>query len=366
MKILITGYTGFVGSNLCKALSDAELSGIDIVESPLVLHKYNWNNFTDAPPVDCIIHLAGKAHDTSNTTAEKAYFDINEGLTRQIFEYFLQSEATKIIYFSSVKAVADTVIGELLTEEEVPRPGTAYGQSKLEAERYIIARLEQWTNGKGRPDPDSIGGDGRTETGERTPIQSGENGAERCPVAERSRSPECRTKTGERRAAETLGKRVYILRPCMIHGPGNKGNLNLLYKVVKKGIPWPLGAFENKRTFCSIDNLIYVVRQLIVRDIEPGIYQVADDLSLSTNALIRIMADSLHQKAKIWSVPVGLIKALARAGDYLHLPLNSERLKKLTESYVVSNQKLKNALGISGMPVSAEDGLRKTFQSFRS
>ena len=51
------------------------------------------------------------------------------------------------------------------------------------------------------------------------------------------------------------GKDVYILRPCMIHGPGNKGNLNLLYNVVRKGIPWPLGAFENRRSFTSIDNL---------------------------------------------------------------------------------------------------------------
>ena len=51
------------------------------------------------------------------------------------------------------------------------------------------------------------------------------------------------------------GKKVYILRPCMIHGPGNKGNLNLLYGVVSKGMPWPLGAFENRRSFTSIGNL---------------------------------------------------------------------------------------------------------------
>lgn len=60
-------------------------------------------------------------------------------------------------------------------------------------------------------------------------------------------------------------KRVYILRPCMIHGPGNKGNLNLLYNVVRKGIPWPLGDFENKRSFTSIDNLCYVVEGLLER-----------------------------------------------------------------------------------------------------
>lgn len=61
------------------------------------------------------------------------------------------------------------------------------------------------------------------------------------------------------------GKQVYILRPCMIHGPGNKGNLNLLYNVVRKGIPWPLGSFENRRSFTSIDNLCYVVEGLLVK-----------------------------------------------------------------------------------------------------
>lgn len=56
------------------------------------------------------------------------------------------------------------------------------------------------------------------------------------------------------------GKNVYIMRPCMIHGPGNKDNLNLLYGVVSKGIPWPLGAFENRRSFTSISNLQEVNR----------------------------------------------------------------------------------------------------------
>ena len=59
------------------------------------------------------------------------------------------------------------------------------------------------------------------------------------------------------------GKKVYIMRPCMIHGPGNKGNLNLLYGVVSKGIPWLLGAFENRRSFTSIGNLQEVIKGLL-------------------------------------------------------------------------------------------------------
>ena len=151
----------------------------------------------------------------------------------------------------------------------------------------------------------------------------------------------------------------------MIHGPGNKGNLNLLYKLVKKGLPWPLGAFENKRSFTSIDNLTYLINQLIEKEIEPGIYQVADDEALSTNEIIRLIAASQGRKPSILNISKKMISFGARVGDVLHLPLNSERLKKLTESYVVSNQKIKKALGIEKMPVSAEEGLKKTLESFQ-
>ena len=151
----------------------------------------------------------------------------------------------------------------------------------------------------------------------------------------------------------------------MIHGLGNKGNLNLLYKLVQKGLPWPLGAFENKRSFTSIDNLTYIISQLIEKDIEPGIYQVADDEAISTNELIRLIAAAQKRKSRIWNIPRKLILLSAKIGDVLHLPLNSERLKKLTESYIVSNQKIKKALGIEKMPVRAGEGMKKTFESFQ-
>jgi nucleoside-diphosphate-sugar epimerase len=150
----------------------------------------------------------------------------------------------------------------------------------------------------------------------------------------------------------------------MIHGPGNKGNLNLLFKLVSKGIPWPLGAFENRRSFASIENLQFVIQQLVEKDIEPGIYQMADDEPLSTNEIIRLIAKSQGRKSRIWNISKKMISLLAKIGDIFHLPLNSERLKKLTESYVVSNQKLKRALGIEKMPVSAVDGMNKTLNSF--
>ena len=158
----------------------------------------------------------------------------------------------------------------------------------------------------------------------------------------------------------TTAKRAYILRPCMIHGKGVKGNLPLLYNVVKTGLPWPLAAFENKRSYASIGNVRYVVSKLLNKDVESGIYPICDDTPVSTNELIKIIFDCLGKKAKFWRIPRGMIVAFAKLGDVLHLPLNSERLGKLTENYVVNNDDIKRTLGIESMPIKAVDGLKST------
>lgn len=313
MNILITGIHGFVGSNLVAALGKKHgLYGLDIVapEKEGVVKTFSWKELQTErlPVVDVIIHLAGKAHDTKNRSQAQEYFDINTGLTKKIFDYFMASGAQKFIFFSSVKAAADSVVGNVLTEEVIPTPVGPYGESKIAAEDYILSKKTQWTG----------------------------------------------------------SKEVYILRPCMIHGPGNKGNLNLLYSVVKKGVPWPLGSFDNRRSFCSIDNLCMVLGELISRPIPSGIYHIADDEALSTNELIRVICEGMSRKAHIWKIPKKGIYALTWLGSLFHLPLNSERLKKLTENYVVSNHKIKCALNISQMPVTAKEGIIKTVQSFLS
>ena len=152
----------------------------------------------------------------------------------------------------------------------------------------------------------------------------------------------------------------------MIHGPGNKGNLNLLYKIVSKGFPWPLGAFENKRSFCSIDNLCYIINDLLENDqIPSGVYNIADDESISTNELIKLIYESQGKKVHIWRLPKILINTLSRIGDMMRLPFNTDTLSKLTENYVVSNKKIIKAIG-KPLPVSSKEGLLKTFKSFHS
>lgn len=320
MNILITGIHGFVGSNLVVALKKWHMIyGLDIVapEKEGVVKTFSWKDIEPTafpmqqlPEFDAIIHLAGKAHDTKNQSEGQVYFDINTGLTQKIFDFFLESSAKKFIFFSSVKAAADSVVGDVLTEDVIPTPVGPYGESKIKAEEYIQSQLQcaNWNQ----------------------------------------------------------QKQVYILRPCMIHGPGNKGNLNLLYNVVKKGIPWPLGDFENRRSFTSIDNLCYVVEGLLTKSVASGIYHMGDDEALSTNELITLMCKVLGHKPHIWRMNKRMMEGCARLGTLLHLPLNTERLRKLTENYVVSNAKIKEALGIDRMPVRAEDGIKKTVQSFTS
>jgi nucleoside-diphosphate-sugar epimerase len=353
LKILITGIHGFVGSNLVKEFSQHhEIYGLDIVSPKKegVVITFDWTDLErkEIPDVDIIIHLAGKAHDTKNYTKVSTYFEVNSGLTSKVFDYFLNSNAEKFIYFSSVKAVADTVGDYALKEDETPHPLGPYGESKLEAEKYILSNFP--------PLQPTLNPQLTTHYSQLTIHNS----------VLTTPNSKLKTENAERRTLNAEHKKVYILRPCMIHGPGNKGNLNLLYKVVKKRIPWPLGEFNNRRSFTSIANLNFVISQLINKDILSGIYNMADDQPLSTNELITIMSQAMHQKPHIWHLPKSLMTNLASLGSVLHLPLNEERLQKLTENYVVSNEKIKEVLEVEKLPVSSHTGILITLQSFNT
>jgi len=204
---------------------------------------------------------------------------------------------------SSVKAAADEV-ADILFEDTEAKPKTHYGMSKRQAELYILSK--------------------------------------KIPP----------------------GKRVYILRPCMIHGPGNKGNLNLLYQLVNKGLPWPLGRFNNLRSFLSIENLCFVIKELLKNEtISSGIYNIADNLPLSTNNLIQIIGQSLGKNPKVLNISTSIVQKIAKLGDSLNLPINTEKLQKLTDNYVVSNEKITAAID-ELLPVTSEEGLLRTFKSF--
>lgn len=306
MKILITGINGFIGRNL-QALfmqPEYELIGMEKPDNFSVadVMQYTWEELDEISGVDCIIHLAGLAHDTNNKKLEDEYYQVNTELTKTIFRFFLTSSARTFITFSTVKAAADFSEAPLV-ETVIPNSNTIYGKSKLKAEEYILNNL-----------PND-------------------------------------------------NRKVYILRPCMIHGPKPKGNLVLLYNYFRKGLPWPFGKLSNIRSYLSIGNLNFILSKLVESNIESGIYHLADDNPLSTNRIIELIGETLHKKILLINLPAWSIKVLAQMGTMLHLPVNNETIKKLTGNFLVSNEKIKKALNITSLPVSAEEGMRQTLKN---
>ena len=314
MKILITGITGFVGSGLVNYLSTQK--GIEIVGHSRHnnIAKKKFNNYPiefietysaktiDELGIDCIIHLAGIAHDLSNKFKPEDYYKVNFEGTKTIFQEFIKSTAKKFIFLSSIKAAVDSSASPV-DESVIPNPTSDYGKSKLMAENFISQQVLY------------------------------------------------------------NEKFAYIFRPCMIHGKGNKGNLNVLYKYVKSGLPYVFGAYSNQRSFLTSDNLNFITHQFLMNDFHSGIYHLADDSSFSTNQLISIISESLNKKPRIWNIPASFIDPLSKTGNFLRLP--TERLKnKLTESLVVSTQKLKRVMQ-KPLPIAGKDGLMQTLDSFK-
>lgn len=310
-NLLITGISGFVGTNLLKYLREhgnyhitgtsRNADSIRHMESDNLDVVSNKEIYQSTRSYDAYIHLAGKVHDVRDKNMnDKEYFTANYKATKKLYKHFKEDQkAKKFIFLSTIHVLTESPEMEL-DETYKPKPFTPYGKSKYKAEKHI----------------------------------------------EEEATPD---------------KCYYILRPSMIHGPGNKGNLNLLYKLVKNGIPYPVKAYNNKRSFVSIENLCFILQELIEGNVEQGLYHVADDEPTYTHDLVKLIADATMKKGRIWYIPPVLLKAAAKVGNVLPGPLNDHRLKKLTGDFTVSNKKLKQAIG-KELPVRARDGLIKTLK----
>lgn len=193
-----------------------------------IRQNYWQENIPDDANV--FINCIGKAHDHKGTATEHDFYFANYELVKVLFEEFLKSNAQLFIHISSIAAVEENERTEILTEDSVGNPQSHYGKSKKAAEDYLM----------------------------------------------KQNLPE--------------GKKMLILRPTMIHGEGDKGNLTLLYKIISRGIPYPLGAFKNSRTFISVDNAVFLINEIIKKhiEIEGGIYHITDDEPLSTKKIIEV------------------------------------------------------------------------------
>lgn len=307
-RIFITGVTGFIGHNLVQFFSDQQhfqmfghsrdmaKADAQLRDFPVqLIETYSAKTF-DELGIDIVIHLAGIAHDLSNQYKPNDYYRVNFENTKVIFDEFVKSNAKKFIFFSSIKAAVD-ISSITVDETAVPIPFTDYGKSKRKAEEFIQS------------------------------IQLSDN------------------------------KRAYIFRPCMIHGDGNKGNLNLLYRFAKTGLPYPFGVFNNQRSFLTMDNLNFIIESFLVNDFPSGIYHLADEGFLSTTELYKLISIELDKRPKVWSIPTGLVQFL------FSLIGKRSMLNKLTEDMMVSNKKLLQYIG-HPLPIKMREGLKKTIRSF--
>lgn len=257
---------------------------------------------------DVFINLIGKAHDHKGTATEQDFYYANVELAKQVFNAFKESNASLLIHISSLAALEELESNHELHEEDVPNPKSWYGKSKREAEKWLL-------------DQDL-----------------------------------------------PAHKKLVILRPPMVHGEGDKGNLGLLYKLISKGIPYPLASFNNERSFISIDNFNFFIQEIIKQQdkLKSGIYHIADDQPIATSTVISIIKKIENKNIPNLSLPKSLIKFIAKIGDVIPIPLNSTRLKKMTSNLVLSNTKIKTALGITKLPFTAEEGMYKTIKSFKN
>jgi nucleoside-diphosphate-sugar epimerase len=233
-----------------------------------------------------VIHLLGKAHDTKNTAKEDEYFKVNYELTRSLYDAFLLSSAKKFIFLSTIKAVGDdkTYVRDAL---DLSEPQTPYASSKKKSEDYIRS----------------------------------------LPVPE--------------------GKNYYILRPTLIYGPHTKGNLESLVKFVKSGFPYPFSSFENKRSYLSVRNLSYVLCTLVEKEYPSFTLNIANQDPIGTQEMLELLAKKMGKKTSGWNIPKGFIQMAAKIGDHLpFLPFNSEKLKKITSSFVVDTAEMEKTLRV--------------------
>ncbi len=301
-KILLTGASGFVGTHLLKKLSTLgyTMDAVSTSDNPIQLIKntYSWQNLTEINgPYSIVIHLAGLAHDTANKNEEKAYYDVNVGLTEKILNQLDNWKTEKFIYLSSIKAMVDSFSDEIIDENSAITPTQVYGLSKLKAEQSIQSH-------------------------------------------------------------SSIAKK-YIFRPVLIYGPQQKGNLKILEKLINWSIPIPLTQWKNQRSLLYIENLVFCICKTIEKEIENGVYLVADDKPISTYSIVDAIAKGKNKIAIGFGLPSLFFRfLLQRAPDKIKLLLN-----KVLGSLAVDNSKLKKALKINAMPYSTKDSFYATYNN---
>lgn len=259
--LIVTGASGFIGLHLTQALRQKDRPFTLSSRSPLALHGPGGFIAADrlvesAGRVDCVIHLAGRAHVLHETSRDPAaqFRSANTDYTLAVARAFARHGTRRFVFLSSIGVLGnETTPGHPFTHESQPAPHNAYALSKLEAEEGLKAI-----------------------------------------------------------AAET-GMEVTIIRPPLVYGAGARGNFASMVNWLRKGVPLPLGAVHNRRSLVGIDNLVDLILTTIDHpDAANRTFLVSDGQDLSTTDLLRRTAAALGRPARLLPVPATLLAGTAR------------------------------------------------------
>lgn len=294
--VVVTGASGFVGQAVvaalaadrrfvCRAAYRRSAEGAPAGAAALVAGDITDGAGWDAvlTGADAVVHTVARTHvlHETETDALGAYRRANVEGTLRLARLAAAAGASRFVFLSSIKVNGETTpVDRPFTEEDAPAPLDAYGVSKLEAEQGLAA------------------------------------------------------------FARDAGLEVVVLRPPLIYGPGVKGNLDRLMRLVARRMPLPLGAVRNKRSMIGLDNLCSAIIACLTQDAAAGrTYLVADGHDLSTPALISIIAQAMDERARLWPVPVALLELAGRLAG------RRGEVERLTGSLRVDASRIARELG---------------------
>ena len=285
MRIAVTGANGFVGRALCPFLEKhlgAEL--ITLTRTPTQSNNQEVSfSATDQEliqalkGVDCLIHLAARAH-TQNSTVTDFERD-NQTLTARILNLCVIAKIPRVIYLSSIKVNGNSTSGRMpYTADDVPQPEDIYGQSKLDCENLLKQQLTH------------------------TEIQ------------------------------------WVIIRPPLVYGDNNKGNLHTLETLIGKHMPLPFGKLDNRRDLISIENLCNLIALCISHpNAANNIFLASDDISRSTRDIIQLLANRKKIPVRFFNLPNWVFTLIK--------PCAPQIIERLTGNLQVDITKTKSLLG---------------------
>lgn len=291
MTLLFTGASGFLGSNIIQLLNGAYniiSVGLSPQDTYLVDIATDIPTFTDA--FDVVFHAAGKAHSVPKTEAEKRlFFDVNLQGTKNLCTALERSGIPKAFIFISTVAVYGCDSGENITEEHPLNGTTPYALSKIKAEKY----LEGW-----------------------------------CAMHNVALS---------------------ILRPSLIAGPNPPGNLGAMIHGIENGKYLSIAGGKARKSVLMVQDIANLLPMLIEKG---GIYNVCDSYQPSFRELEIVICKQLNKKLPL-SIPYWFAKSMAVLGDcfWENTPINSLKLRKITNSLTFSNEKAVRELGWKPMNV---------------